>query len=279
MDVDDLGKLFQEGLGKKNASISRVASVSFLLRLFFEGWLNEICAEFNPSSQGKEGDDTLYAIYAGGDDLFIAGAWSAIPEVARRIHLDFSAFTCHNPKVHISAGIAVEDPHAPLYQLAQESYESLEGHAKRWRENGHEKNAIHFLGRTMAWNELEATQTLCEQLKNLVSGEVAPRALLHLVMALHYSYQRVLKERPRRRSAPKGPEAQAHYGPWMWQAAYFLSRMIQRLGGRASPVLLDLKNSLTDAQRLAKELPRAALAARWAELLTRREEEQTRRRT
>ncbi|MDW8101235.1 MAG: hypothetical protein RML36_17335, partial [Anaerolineae bacterium] len=43
MDVDNLGKLFAEGFGE-NATLSRVAALSFAISLFFEGWV-EVLAE------------------------------------------------------------------------------------------------------------------------------------------------------------------------------------------------------------------------------------------
>lgn len=40
-DVDNLGKLFAEGLGN-DATLSRIASLSFSISLFFEGWVGKL---------------------------------------------------------------------------------------------------------------------------------------------------------------------------------------------------------------------------------------------
>ena len=41
MDVDNLGRIFSEGL--RINSLSRLSSLSFRLKLFFKYWINEIC--------------------------------------------------------------------------------------------------------------------------------------------------------------------------------------------------------------------------------------------
>ena len=53
MDVDNLGNLFQEGFGKK-ASMSRIASLSFSLRVFFEGWLPQLAKPQRDDQDGQE---------------------------------------------------------------------------------------------------------------------------------------------------------------------------------------------------------------------------------
>ncbi|RMH41938.1 MAG: hypothetical protein D6694_08465, partial [Gammaproteobacteria bacterium] len=45
-DVDNLGKLFAEGLGN-DATLSRIASLSFAISLFFEGWVGKIAETRN----------------------------------------------------------------------------------------------------------------------------------------------------------------------------------------------------------------------------------------
>lgn len=69
MDVENPGKLFQEGLGA-NTSLARVAGLSFAISLYFEGWVGVIadavtCCFRHPDYPQS---DWLYAIYSGGDD-------------------------------------------------------------------------------------------------------------------------------------------------------------------------------------------------------------------
>jgi CRISPR-associated protein Csm1 len=265
MDVDDVGWLFQHGLGE-DASISRVCSMSFLLHLFFEGWLNSLCIRWNL----YDGKDKVYAIYAGGDDLLITSSWSEIAELAWNIHRDFSEFTCYNPLVHISGGTTVDDPHFPLYQLIETATESLESGAKRMPG----KNAFTFLGQTLNWSQLQKVSEWRDILKDIIAidGRIedgkAPRTLVHLLMELHQSYLEGQTMDADRRLF-HGPTI--HYGPWMWHAAYHLSRMMERVEGPAQAHLAEIRETLMQAERLSVELPQLALAARWVELLTRTE--------
>ena len=61
MDVDNLGKIFSEGLGE-NRTIARVSTLSSMLSLFFEGYLNEF------SEKTKSYQNQVYVVYSGGDD-------------------------------------------------------------------------------------------------------------------------------------------------------------------------------------------------------------------
>ncbi len=265
MDVDNVGWRCQRGLGE-DASISRVSSMSFLLRLFFEGWRNSVCATRKP----HDGKDKVYAIYAGGDDLLITSSWSEIAELAWNIHRDFSEFTCYNPQVHISGGTTVDDPHFPLYQLIEAATESLESGAKRMPG----KNAFNFLGQTLNWSQFQKVSEWRDVLKDIIAidGRIekdqAPRTLLHLLMELHQSYLEGQTMNADKRLF-HGPTI--HYGPWMWHAAYHLSRMMERVEGPAQAHLAEIREALMQAERLSVELPHLALAARWVELLTRTE--------
>ena len=46
MDVDNLGKLFAEGLGQ-HANLARVAAFSFAISLNFEGWVGYLAQDSN----------------------------------------------------------------------------------------------------------------------------------------------------------------------------------------------------------------------------------------
>ena len=72
MDVDNLGELFKNGLGD-NASISRMCTLSETVRFFFEGYIPKLCRDYNTNHT----PGILELIYAGGDDLFLVGGWSA----------------------------------------------------------------------------------------------------------------------------------------------------------------------------------------------------------
>ncbi|HEY8477717.1 MAG TPA: type III-A CRISPR-associated protein Cas10/Csm1 [Chloroflexota bacterium] len=276
MDVDNLGRLFGQGLGQR-MSPSRVATLSSLLRLFFEGWVARICREHNERSGGAArttndapAADHLYAIYSGGDDLFLVGSWDRMPTVARTVRRDFGRFTGHNPHLHLSGGLAVVPPKYPLYRAAEEAHEELE-RAKTHQEPAGDggppraKDAFTFLGVTQRWERWDAAREAMETLEGLVRDEAVPRGLLHLLQEL---YAQTPGARRRRRGGPWTPD-QVEYGRWMWLAAYSLARLRQRVKSEeARQVLGDLEKEFT---RPGGPL-RLALAARWAELRTRKEE-------
>ncbi len=115
MDVDSLGDLFDTWLRAIPAKplLLYQSILSRELKYFFGYYLNSICM-----------DKDVAIVYASGDDLFIAGAWNDIAELAFEIRAAFKEFTCHNPLVNISGGFVVQHPKYPLYHLAEAAHEA-----------------------------------------------------------------------------------------------------------------------------------------------------------
>ena len=86
-------------------------------------------------------------IYAGGDDLFVSGAWNEVVEFAFDVYQCFRAYTGQNPDISISGGISIADAKFPLYQAANESGEA-ESAAKG---NGRDSNGL--FGEVFKWDE------------------------------------------------------------------------------------------------------------------------------
>lgn len=105
-DVDWLGMLFSQGLGRQ-ASLSRIATLSRMVDLFFSGWLTQFLRD------EKEFQDT-YTVYAGGDDLLIVSSWEKADKLAAAIAENFCEYVARNPEITISAGIAVTKPKFPI---------------------------------------------------------------------------------------------------------------------------------------------------------------------
>ncbi|HWP28857.1 MAG TPA: hypothetical protein VNM50_04895, partial [Chloroflexota bacterium] len=78
--------------------------------------------------------------------------------------------------------------------------------------------------------------------------------------------RRSARAQPRRRATPAG---QVPYGRWMWVAAYMLTRLAERLHPPAQQQVAALPQVLLQPQAIRT----LGLAARWAELLVRKEEE------
>jgi CRISPR-associated protein Csm1 len=166
MDVDHLGQIFAKGLPDKKDSphnideysLSKVASLSRQMSYFFKVYLNSLAGDRANNLPEKVqtlttkldknfSHRTLMFIYAGGDDLFISGAWNEVVEFAFDIYQSFRAYTGKHPDITISGGISIDDAKFPLYQSADSSSEA-EGKAKN---NG--RDSLGLFGQAFKWNE------------------------------------------------------------------------------------------------------------------------------
>ena len=259
MDVDNMGKLFAEGM-KREATLARVAGLSFAVSLYFEGWVEAI-------AEDEKYQDRLYSIYSGGDDLFFVGSWDAVVDFARQVREDLDRYAVQHPAITASGGMVLASSKYPLAQAAQEAGEA-EHAAKTHRPA---KNAFSFLGQPQSWERfgLEAKSSmntvvgLTLLLEDLVA-KGAPKSLIRQLSRLYTQYDAALQERARRGEDAAQGQPQALWGPWMWRGYYLLRRTAKR-------------TKLGDIDKLAEALHDddfrnmtwMGLAARWAELLTR----------
>ncbi len=250
LDVDNVGQWFRIGLGE-NASLSRAASLSSGLRLFFEDWL--------PQLAGDDLRDRISILYSGGDDLFVVGAWDALPEFALRVHDSFREFTGGNPNLTLSGGIAIVDAGFPFAQAARLARQA-EGAAKSYvHGQGAEKNAITFLGHTGAWPALGETKAKAERLAEWCLQDRVNKSLLQVVIQL--AHQVALARQAAQRA---GKPAQPLYGRWMWTAADQLTRMERGADDDVSKGLRVIQESFL---KPGVEATQWGLAARWAQHL------------
>ncbi|HIP87426.1 MAG TPA: type III-A CRISPR-associated protein Cas10/Csm1 [Anaerolineales bacterium] len=282
MDVDDLGELFRVGLGE-SATLSRVASVSFYLRLFFEGHLLALASKYNEYDEKRRtGRDRVYVMYAGGDDLFIVGAWDVLPLLAYDIRQAFHNFVAGNPYITLSGGISLHPEKYPLYLAAAEAGEALESGAKEHRrpddhKNGHKKDALAFLGTVIGWEEFEAVRQRTYNLVGWVDEKLEERALIQVLRRIAEEYRREREWRYRRGKLRPGTR---YIGPWAWHLVYTVARRVERAKSQARKEKdarrkADYEQIATELRAMEKEvidqgqIRTLGLAARWAELLSR----------
>ncbi|WP_243147515.1 type III-A CRISPR-associated protein Cas10/Csm1 [Scytonema sp. UIC 10036] len=182
MDVDRLGQIFARGLGD-NQTLPRLAGLSRQMSYFFKVYLNSLAEHkeqnipknikqlpqketsqnsYNTSESLPEGKtQILLFIYAGGDDLFISGAWNKVVEYAFDVYQCFRAYTGHNPDITLSGGINIADAKFPLYQAANESGEAEEA-AK-----GKGRDSLGLFGEVFKWDEWLGIDDI-----NLVNSEI-----------------------------------------------------------------------------------------------------------
>jgi hypothetical protein len=175
-------------------------------------------------------------ILAGGDDLFLVGAWSEIldvslglheaivprlRDVARRLAGDEAA-----RKLNLSGGIVISDVGVPLAHLADAAneQEDLAKGVRPTRSGEAEKGAIAWGGIAVGWNDWRIVVDLGQKLGEAIKARQVPRSVLRRLIGIHtlwYRAQRAL-DAGRAREAAESSKRQ-----WLW--AYALGRA--RAGG------------------------------------------------
>ena len=169
MDVDRLSQIFSKGLGE-NYTLPRLASLSRQMTYFFKVYLNSLADQRqhnfidycdvlnfkrlprNPPKDPKKDPDknlreNLLFIYAGGDDLFVSGAWDEVLAFAFDVYQAFRAYTGQHPDITLSAGVYLADTKFPLYQAAAEAGE-VEKDAK-----GNGRDSLGLFNAVLKWDE------------------------------------------------------------------------------------------------------------------------------
>lgn len=137
-DVDNLGATFINGIDSKYQSISRTTTLSRLLSKFFKFEINHLLNTYQAT-----------VVYAGGDDLFIIGAWDDIIEVSLLIRKKFAEFTLN--KLTLSAGIGLYSAKYPVSRMAYE-VGNLEDLAKTGAKN---QLVLWYPNNLYSWHEFE----------------------------------------------------------------------------------------------------------------------------
>lgn len=205
MDVDHLGLIFSLGLeekqNKKRKSISRIATLSRSMDMFFGGYLNKICDNIYEDWKNNKDNkwehkykvkQIFYIVYSGGDDLLIIGPWSEMPKLAKAIHDEFKAYTCENPDINISAGIFLCKPKYPISLAAKAAGEQLEISKNK------ERKRITLFDDTVEWSGncannkpgLEELLSFGEDLYRDIndSDKKLPRGFVHGLLRKHKQY-------------------------------------------------------------------------------------------
>ena len=126
LDVDNLGDAFTKGFNYSDGvynTISRTSTLSRSLSMFFKWHINKILRDI---------DANVTIVYAGGDDMFLIGAWDSVINCAIEINNKFAHFT--SEKLKISAGIGIFPNKHPVKNMAKVS-ESLEKISKSLDKN------------------------------------------------------------------------------------------------------------------------------------------------
>jgi CRISPR-associated protein Csm1 len=269
MDVDNLGDVFSKGLGER-VTLARLSTLSFRMSLFFEGWIERIC-------QREPFKGLIYAVYAGGDDVFLIGPWDLMPKLAATISKEFNIYTGKHPDLHISGGMSFIHGKYPVYQAAEDA-----GEAEDQAKDFPGKNAFSLLGRPLAWDQFEELLDDYKKLLYLVGEEEkedeksieaeigrkplgGPHALLQTLYELAEE-----KEKHQKR------DGRLEWGPWIWHGVDRLVRMEKR-HKEDKAFAAGVKEIRKDVTKIEinnpKDIDYWGLAARWAQLRLRKPQE------
>lgn len=178
LDVDNLGSIFQKGIDKDRATLSRYAALSRSFDFFFSGYINTLWRETAPASS--------LIIYSGGDDVFIVGSWDVAITLAEKISKDFKEYACGNKAFSLSGGIAILRPQYPIMKGAEESANE-EKLAKGHTSNGMSKNSLSFMGTPLNWDkEYPAVKKLKDRIVELLDNGQLPKSFISKLM-IHYA--------------------------------------------------------------------------------------------
>lgn len=282
MDVDGLGAIFgKEGFENQTRTLSKYATLSRNLDLFFKGYLNTIWKENDNFKNYSQ------IIYAGGDDLFIVGRWDILIDFAEKIQQDFDKWTCQNTKLGLSGGLAIVPPKFPIAKGANEA-EKAEKSAKNYefpknlkeenKNHFNTKNAFAFLGfqklkkdkqelqsqyAPLNWkNEFDIVKKLKNKLQIFVDKS-NNKSILMRIQALEYQ----------RKTQQKNDDTQS----WRWLFAYDFARFRENFKGQENQALRtqidEIKTAIFCNQFEGKSiqspydfLELLAIASRWSEL-------------
>ena len=143
-DIDNLGAIFQKGLGKP--TFAKMASLSRQVNTFFALWLPWFC-EHGADAHGIKRFRNTYTVFAGGDDFFLIGPWDSTLQLATVLHEKFAEYV-RNDRITFSAGMLMTHPKTPVRQLARRAEEALE-QAKALPG----KNAATLWDRSIPWSD------------------------------------------------------------------------------------------------------------------------------
>lgn len=129
-DVDNLGSAFVNGFKQMNGkyeTISRTATLSRQLSLFFKQHINHILRNPQYCLTREKPNRNITIVYSGGDDIFVVGSWNDVVEFSIDLQKAFNRYT--QGTLTLSGGIGIYKSGYPVSIMAKE-VEGLESQAK-----------------------------------------------------------------------------------------------------------------------------------------------------
>ncbi len=156
----------------------RTWALSHFLHLFFTVQAKKILRSEFPN---------IYAVFGGGDDLFVIGPWNEVLEFALSLRRAFRHYA--DDALTFSAGVCLAKPRDHILTKARETGDELES-AKEQPAYGRHcgRDQIQALGVTCAWDDFARLLDRAKQVTAwLESGEI-PSQFLHQALELHHRW-------------------------------------------------------------------------------------------
>jgi CRISPR-associated protein Csm1 len=194
--------------------------------------------------------DDVNILYSGGDDVFAVGRWDKLILFAEQIRNDFREFVGRND-ISISGGITMVREKYPIAKAAELAGDA-EKSAKKYSDNDKKKNALNMFGENISWDK-EFDLVKCWKIKfvDMCRGYNMPRSILHKIMEFASMKKR-------------GDISFA------WNTIYYLTRFEEGKEDVIKDFCQQLQKKLFDLTPPCRNYELIAVAARWAELETRK---------
>jgi CRISPR-associated protein Csm1 len=175
-DVDNLGKIFQQGL--KQNTFAKMAALSRQMNAFFAVWLPAFCREHYPNT---------YTVFAGGDDFFLIGPWRSTQKLVAGMAEHFETYVAENPEIHFSAGFTMSKPGHPVHtlaELAESALDAAKGHKTEGAQNKNAKNAVCLYGEIVPWPQWEELARLGREIDDLARDYALSTGYVYSLLSL-----------------------------------------------------------------------------------------------
>jgi len=259
MDVDNLGRIISSGLNENDRTISRIASLSRSIKLFFETYMNNIL-------NTEMFKDKLYVIFSGGDDFFVVGAWNVVFDFAHCIYNKFKEFVCNNESITLSASLLILDENFPVSRFASISEERL--HKAKNYDHGN-KDSLSIFDSIIKWKDFDKVIELKNLLVDLITKYEINKAILEKIRKSTKGFEKLQSKALNGKIELKR----------VWRFSYYLREYIKDTDdlkkNEAKKIIKEKlinvyeKLLLKALKNESTEIKIFPIAARWAELLTR----------
>lgn len=261
LDVDNLGAIFSKGLEENNRSISRMATLSRMMEMYFQGYINKVIKNY-------DWEDKIYVVFSGGDDTYIVGAWNAVLEFTKVFYDKFREYTCNNKYITFSASIGVFKYNYPIARSSHLMENNLKGVKNKNNSNDNIlpiKNKVSLFGEIFNWYEFERIKKIKDILFDLVVNKEFGHGLLHKVQKSTVGFKAVLNQ------SKSGIVDNIK----MWRLAYYLREVRNDYKDTAEELIDEYKNIVVynlmekSKDERINNIMIIPAAVKWAELATR----------